>query len=96
VERRGEYLLIQMPGVALRQEGLYRFELACGAGEPAVCEVYVLVNACHPARILVTLRDLPVREEGTHRFAVYLDQDHPVAVEVPVYIMPTERRAQVH
>lgn len=46
--------------------------------------------------VLVTLRDLPVREEGTHRFAVYLDQDHPVAVEVPVYIMPTERRALVH
>jgi hypothetical protein len=51
VESRGDYMLVEMPSMPLREEGLYRFELACGARQPTMCEVTVLVHAQRPARI---------------------------------------------
>jgi hypothetical protein len=51
VESRGEYLLLHMPSFPLQEEGIYRFELACGVKEPAVCEMSVVVQSHRPARI---------------------------------------------
>lgn len=53
VDSRGEYLLVELPSVPLRDEGIYRFELACGTREPTVCEVRVLVHSGRPARVHV-------------------------------------------
>jgi hypothetical protein len=46
--------------------------------------------------VLVTLRDLRLTEEGTYQFAVVLDQQKPVAVELPVCVTPSRRYAEVH
>jgi hypothetical protein len=46
--------------------------------------------------ILVTLRDLPLTAEGTYRFRVHLDEQEPVAVDVPVFVIPDRRYAEVH
>ncbi len=51
VESRGEYVIVQIPGFPLQEEGIYRFELACGVKEPAICEMNVLVQPHRLARI---------------------------------------------
>ena len=51
VESRGDYVLILMPSISLAEEGVYRFEVACGSREPTMCEVSVLVHSHRPARM---------------------------------------------
>ena len=51
VESRGDYVLILMPSISLAEQGVYRFEVACGTREPTMCEVSVLVHSHRPARI---------------------------------------------
>jgi hypothetical protein len=51
VESRGEYVLILMPSMPLPEEGVYRFEVACGTREPTMCELSVLVHSRRPARV---------------------------------------------
>jgi hypothetical protein len=51
VESRGDYVLVEMPSMPLHEEGLYRFELACGTKQPTMCEVNVRVHAQRSARM---------------------------------------------
>src|SRR5262245_36211398 len=46
--------------------------------------------------ILITLRQFPLGEEGLYRFAISLDNNEPVALEVPVLVMSTATHAPVH
>ncbi len=58
VESRGEYVIVHMPGFQLTEEGIYRYEVACGAGvELATCEVNV--------------RSQPHRVAGVHLHGAY-------------------------
>jgi hypothetical protein len=51
IESRGEYLLILMPSISLQEEGVYRFEVACGTNDLTMCEVSVLVHSRRPGRV---------------------------------------------
>jgi hypothetical protein len=53
VESRGEYVVIQMPHVPLEEEGVYRFELACGTREPTMCELSVVVHSRLPPSVCI-------------------------------------------
>lgn len=52
VETRGEYVILHMPSFQLKEEGAYRFEVACGADvELALCEVNVLSQPHRVAKV---------------------------------------------
>ena len=52
VESRGEYVILHMPSFQLDEEGIYRFEVDCGAGvELATCEVNILSQPHRVARV---------------------------------------------
>src|SRR5579862_937849 len=53
IEHHANYLLLHMPCISLNEEGLYRFQLTLGSGEPTAIEVFVHANAERPLRACV-------------------------------------------
>mgnify|MGYP003694324579 CR=1 FL=1 len=43
--------LFSIPSFSLQEEGIYRFELACGVKGPAICEMNVSVQSHRLARV---------------------------------------------